>query len=177
MLLPRFPLGLTSSPMNAQWVYNLPVSLLEINLISQSTVLDNTVTEITWVYTSTPRHTSNTNEPPPPTPEQYDTLLFRVPQATAFLWANTELGWGGGQWGGEPPYDFLAKHKRGNIWIQNRLSYLGERSELRGALRIRGSSRALLARLLFTISPKWRACSQDNSKQGFFPKRFVQDCG
>ena len=132
MLLPRFPLGLTSSPMNAQWVDNLPVSLLEINLISQSTVLDNTVTEITWVCTSTPRHTSNTNEPPPPTPEQYDTLLFRVPRATAFLWANTELGWGGGQWGGEPPYDFLAKHKRGSIWIQNRLSYLGERSELRG---------------------------------------------
>ena len=176
MLLPRFPLGLTSSPMNAQWVDNLPVSLLEINLISQSTVLDNTVTEITWVCTSTPRHTSNTNEPPPPTPEQYDTLLFRVPRATAFLWANTELGWGGGQWGGEPPYDFLAKHKRGSIWIQNRLSYLGERSELRGPPRIRGSSRALLARL-FTISPKWRACSQDNSKQGFFPKRFVQDCG
>ena len=30
---------------------------------------------------------------------------------------------------------------------------MGERSELRGALRIRGSSCALLARLLFTISP------------------------
>lgn len=35
-------------------------------------------------------------------------LQGSIPQATAFLRANTELGWGGGQGGGVPPYKFCS---------------------------------------------------------------------